>query len=105
MRDSLIAHAEIRYFAESRVNLRAESARRYREQVNRMRERLAEHIADNPGFALVKMLHAGSVAKGTALRTINDLDAARVHKEGSNSRRRKGIGALDGGSASGSVPQ
>ena len=41
-----------------------------------MRETLAKHIADNPGFALVKMLHAGSVAKGTALRTINDLDAA-----------------------------
>ena len=76
MRDPFIAHADIRSFAEARVNLPSDSARRYREQVNRLRERLAEHIADNPGFALVKMLHAGSAAKGTALRTINDLDAA-----------------------------
>ena len=76
MRDPFIAHADVRSFAEARVNLPSDSARRYREQVNHLRERLAKHIADNPGFALVKMLHAGSVAKGTALRTINDLDAA-----------------------------
>ena len=76
MRDPLITHSDIRSFAEARVNLPSDSARRYREQVNRLRESLAKHIADNPGFALVKMLHAGSVAKGTALRTINDLDAA-----------------------------
>jgi len=76
MRDPFIAHAEIRTFADSRVNLPSDTARRYRKQVNRLRETLAKHIADNPGFALVKMLHAGSVAKGTALRTINDLDAA-----------------------------
>ena len=76
MRDPSIAHAEIRDFADARVNLPSDTARRYRKQVNHLRERLAEHIADNPGFALVKMLHAGSVVKGTALRTINDLDAA-----------------------------
>ena len=76
MRDPLITHSDIRSFAEARVNLPSDSARRYREQVNRLRESLAKHIADNPGFALVKMLHAGSVAKGTALRIINDLDAA-----------------------------
>lgn len=76
MRDPFIAHANIRSFAEARVNLPSDSARKYREQVNRLRESLARYIADNPGFALVKMLHAGSVAKGTALRTINDLDAA-----------------------------
>ena len=76
MREPFITHANIRSFAETRVNLPSDSARKFREQVNRLRENLAKHIADNPGFALVKMLHAGSVAKGTALRTINDLDAA-----------------------------
>ena len=76
MADPIITHADILSFAEARVNLPADSKRRYREQVNSLRERLARHIADNPGFGLVKMLHAGSVAKGTALRTINDLDAA-----------------------------
>jgi len=47
-----------------------------------MRERVASHIAANPGFALVKKLHAGSVAKGTAMRTVKDLDVAvYVEKE------------------------
>ena len=86
MRDPFITHTEIRSFAEARVNLPSDSARRHREQVNHLRERLAQHIRDNPGFALVKMLHAGSVAKGTALHTINDLDAAVIRKEGSKSR-------------------
>jgi tRNA nucleotidyltransferase (CCA-adding enzyme) len=76
MAEPLLGHAEIAGFAENRVNLPTEKANEYREQVNRLRERLAAHIAQNPGFALVKMLHAGSVAKGTALRTINDLDVA-----------------------------
>lgn len=76
MREPLITQADISAFAVDRVNLPAELAEEYREQVNRLRERLATHIAENPGFALVKMLHAGSVAKGTALRTINDLDVA-----------------------------
>jgi len=41
-----------------------------------------DNIADNPGFGLVKMLHAGSAAKGTALSNLNDLDAAvYVRKE------------------------
>jgi hypothetical protein len=76
MKDPFITHADIAAFAEQRVNLPADRAREYREQVNRLRERLETHIAANPGFALVKMLHAGSVAKGTALRTLNDLDVA-----------------------------
>ena len=57
MKDPFIAHSDIRSFAEARVNLPSDSARRYREQVNRLRESLAEHIVDNPDFALVQMLH------------------------------------------------
>ena len=64
MRDPIITHADILSFAEARVNLPSESKRRHREQVNNLREELERHIADNPGFGLVKMLHAGSVAKG-----------------------------------------
>ena len=76
MNDSIITHAEILSFAEARVNLPSHSKRQYREQVNNLRKELERHIADNPGFGLVKMLHAGSVAKGTALHTVNDLDVA-----------------------------
>ena len=42
----------------------------------RLRTKLETYIAAHPGFDLVKMLHSGSVAKGTALRTINDMDVA-----------------------------
>ncbi len=76
MSKRLIDHGTIAAFAEQKVNLPRNVANDYRAQANRLRDRLAAHIADNPGFALVKMLHAGSVAKGTALRTINDLDVA-----------------------------
>ena len=76
MKDPIITHADILYFAETQVNLPSKLKRRYREQVNNLREGLERHIDANPGFELVKMLHAGSVAKGTALHTINDLDVA-----------------------------
>lgn len=76
MRAPTINHATITSFAEQRVNLPADLAQEYRDQVNRLRDRLESHIAESPEFALVKMLHAGSVAKGTALRTVNDLDVA-----------------------------
>ena len=71
-----VDHGTLSTFAGERVNLPGEVAQDYRDQVNRLRKRLKKHIDENPGFALVKMLHAGSVAKGTALKTVNDLDAA-----------------------------
>lgn len=76
MVEVIIAHADICSFAEDEVNLPKESVSEYRDQVNRLREELARKIADTPGFGLVKMLHSGSAAKGTALSDINDLDVA-----------------------------
>jgi tRNA nucleotidyltransferase (CCA-adding enzyme) len=72
----IITHTEIAAFADQRVNLPAETAKKYRKQVSDLLDRLSLHITRNPGFAVVKMLHSGSVAKGTALKTVNDLDAA-----------------------------
>lgn len=71
-----ITHGDVAAFAGRAVNLPRETAIDKRKQVNTLRDRLKSHIADNPGFSLVKMLHAGSVAKGTALRTFNDFDVA-----------------------------
>lgn len=81
MAQPVIDHSRIRGFTEQRVNLPSNKVKEYRDQVNGLRERLADYIAENPGFALVKMLHAGSVAKGTALRTINDLDVSVYMKK------------------------
>ncbi len=77
-----VSHADIVKFADEQVNLGRDDVGEYREQVNRLRVELADHIAANPAFDLVKMLHSGSVAKGTALKTINDMDVAVYIKAG-----------------------
>lgn len=74
--DRYVTHAMVRDFAADKVNLRRDDVKEYREQVGRLRDRLEEHIRDHPDYGLVKMRHSGSVAKGTALRTINDMDVA-----------------------------
>jgi len=76
MLDRFVTHTTIADFADERVNLGRDDVKEDREQVNRLREKLERYIAQHPGFDLVKMLHAGSVAKGTALKTINDMDVA-----------------------------
>lgn len=74
--DNKISHADIVAFANDRVNLRREDVKAHREQVNRLRGKLETYIAIHPDFDLVKMLQSGSIAKGTALKTINDMDVA-----------------------------
>lgn len=73
---SEIGHDEIKDFAEEKVNLPSATAKKHRDQVKGLRERLERKIATDPHYGLVKMLHAGSVAKGTALRSVHDLDTA-----------------------------
>lgn len=73
---SKITSADLEAFAEKTVNLSHDDAKKGRDRVNVLRDRLEKHIAANPGFSLVKMLHAGSVAKGTALSKVNDMDVA-----------------------------
>ena len=84
-----INHSDIAIFANEVVNLPKEDADEYRAQAGRLCGRLADHIQANPGFGLVKMFQAGSIAKGTALRTINDMDiAVYVRKEAAPSSER-----------------
>ena len=71
-----IKHSNIAKFAAERVNLPSTKAQEHRDQVNRLRDALRKKISEDPDYSLVKMLHAGSVAKGTALKTVNDLDVA-----------------------------
>ena len=79
---SEITHDDIAWFTEDRINLPPETVKKHSKQVNLLRERLEAKIYENPAFDLIKMLHAGSVAKGTALRTVNDLDVAVYVKAG-----------------------
>ncbi|PYI50007.1 CBASS oligonucleotide cyclase [Paenibacillus flagellatus] len=72
----LFTNTDLKTFAESHINVKKEKVDEYREQVNRLRDKLADYIKDNPEYGLVKMLHSGSVRKGTALKTLNDMDVA-----------------------------
>ena len=80
---SAVNHPEIAAFATDKVNLPHDTAVKYRSQVQGLRDRLEAKLKADPSFDLVKMLHSGSVAKGTALRNVNDLDVAVYVKAGS----------------------
>lgn len=63
-------------FAEDKVNLPSAKAADYRAQAGRLREKLETYLRDNPDFSLKKIQLSGSLAKGTALRSLNDIDMA-----------------------------
>lgn len=71
-----VDHADIRQFAEDRVNLPKEWASEYRAQAQRLGERVQSYLNDHPTFSLKRMMVSGSLAKGTALRSLNDIDMA-----------------------------
>ncbi len=71
-----VGHSDIRKFAEERVNLPKEKAGEYRQQVNSLRDRLEAYLGEHPDFSLRRMMLSGSLAKGTALRSLNDIDLA-----------------------------
>jgi hypothetical protein len=71
-----VDHADIVRFAQDQVNLPKDKADEYRAQVRRLRDRLEAYLAEHPDFTLKRMRLSGSLAKGTALRSLNDVDVA-----------------------------
>jgi len=71
-----ISNADIRCFAEERVNLDQDTARERREKVGQLREQLTRYMKDHPSCGLAKSYLSGSLAKGTALKTCSDVDVA-----------------------------
>lgn len=71
-----ITDNDLANFIQNTITLPKEKASAYGEQVENLRKKLKEYINDNPEFQLVKMLNSGSIAKGTSLSTINDIDVA-----------------------------
>jgi tRNA nucleotidyltransferase (CCA-adding enzyme) len=76
IRMDLVTHSVLATFARDRVNLPSAHAQSYRRQVRNLREHLEKKIELDPDYGLVKMVHSGSVRKGTALRTTSDMDVA-----------------------------
>ncbi|MEA3390370.1 nucleotidyltransferase [Sphingopyxis indica] len=71
-----VDHREIAAFAQDKVNLPKDKADEYRAQARRLRERLETYLDEHPSFTLKRMQLSGSLAKGTALRSLNDIDVA-----------------------------
>ena len=74
--DQIIKHSDLSSFAVKHVNLKREDVVEYRAQVHRLREKLQGFIVDHPHIGLIKLLLNGSLAKGLALKTLNDIDVA-----------------------------
>jgi hypothetical protein len=73
---AVISHSDISAFAESNVNLPSAKVAEYRARVTALKETLEAKIKADPAYAVVRALQAGSLAKGTALRTASDFDLA-----------------------------
>ncbi len=73
---SHVGHSDIARFADERVNLKRDDAIELRRQANLLRDKLEAYLADHPDFALRKVLLSGSLAKGTALKSISDIDVS-----------------------------
>jgi hypothetical protein len=71
-----IHHGDIASFARERVNLPKDKADEYRAQARRLRDKLEAYVYEHPDFTLKKILLSGSLAKGTSLRSLNDIDVA-----------------------------
>src|SRR5205085_877232 len=71
-----VDHSDIKTFAQERVSLPKDKADEYRAQARRLREKLEGYLDQHPDFTLKKMMLSGSLAKGTALRSLNDIDVA-----------------------------
>ena len=76
-----ITENDLTVFVQEKVSLSRDKADTYREQVSNLRKKLEAYIKDNPEFDLVKMLHSGSVQKGTALSTRKEMDVAVYMKQ------------------------
>lgn len=81
MNETYATHAEVKAFAVSKINPKETDLTDYRKQVNNLIEHLKDFISQHPDYGFVKTLHSGSVRKGTALKTINDMDVALYVRE------------------------
>lgn len=71
-----VTHSDIAQFAKDKVNLPKDKADEYRAQANRLKEKLEAYVSEHPDFTLKRIMLSGSLAKGTSLRSLNDVDMA-----------------------------
>jgi len=86
-----MTHADILTFAERKVNLHRDAVSKYRAQVAHLHDELATYIGRNQNYDLKDIINFGSVAKGTALSTISDMDVAVYVRKGEVPTDPKGL--------------
>ena len=69
-----VSHSDIAQFAKDKVNLPKEIADEYQAQTKRLTDKLESYLSEHPDFTLKRMMLSGSLAKGTSLRSLNDID-------------------------------
>jgi hypothetical protein len=74
--EKYVTHEMVRDFAKERINLKRDDVKEYREQLGRLQGRLKKHIDEHDDYGFVKTRQSGSVSKGTALSSVNDMDLA-----------------------------
>lgn len=82
MKNSHVAHSDIATFARDHVNLRREDVQDMLDQADRLRDKLEAHIGEHPELSFRKTVLSGSMAKGTALKDIDDIDLGLYITEG-----------------------
>lgn len=71
-----VNHKTVDDFAKDKVNLPKDKANKFRKQARNLREKLEGYLKEHPDFALKRMQLSGSLAKGTGLKSLNDIDVA-----------------------------
>lgn len=80
---AIVTHADVNRFAKEKVNLREADVAEHRAQAQRVRDNVTRFIEEHPDYGIIKILLSGSLAKGTALSDLNDIDLAVYIKSGS----------------------
>lgn len=73
---SKISNQDLLGFAQRNINLPPEKAQEYRDRTNSLATRLQKFIEEATEYDLVRTFPSGSLAKGTSLKKIGDLDLA-----------------------------
>lgn len=76
MAESYVTHNDLVSFAGEKVNIPRDYLTEYRAQVKRLTDKIDALIEEHPDYNLAKVFESGSVPKGTALKTLNDMDVA-----------------------------
>jgi hypothetical protein len=79
----MITSGDLYRYLETTVNLHREDVAEFRKQVNYLRSELDSRIRAYPSYALLTSRHFGSLAKGTAVAGLKEIDVAILLRPGS----------------------